>query len=161
MPKPSLAKPLRLETNNGSKFIVRQRIGRSVVLVECPHCEEDIELPDKAEGLFECPHCDEEFEWGRQSSQVHDGRIQSRDFWIGLIVPFLATVCGVVLSFILVGDSWDVLLWVFLSILLCPILALGILIYGYMNKRNLLWIGASVAFVISALVCLLLILGGL
>ena len=156
MLKPPLAKLLRLETNNGSKFIGRHRIDRSVVLVECPHCNEDIELPDEAEGLFECPHCDEEFEWGRQSSQAYDPMIQSMDFWIGLIVPFLATGCGVVLSVILVGDTWDVLLWIFLSILLCPILALGILIYGYMNMRNLLWIGASVALVISALLCLLL-----
>ena len=70
-------------------------------------------------------------------NQADDGMIQSRDFWIGLLVPFLATCCGLVLSVILVGDSWDVLLWGFLSILLCPILALGIMIYGYVNVRTL------------------------
>lgn len=132
-----------------------------MVVVACPHCDQGIELPDTAEGLFECPHCDEEFEWDNQTSQAQDAMVQPRDFWIGLLVPFLATCCGLVLSVILVGDTWDVLLWGFLSILLCPILALGIVIYGYINRRNLLWIGASVALAISALLCLLLILGGL
>ena len=132
-----------------------------MLVVACPHCDEDIELSDTAEGLFECPHCDEEFEWGVGSDLEHEETVQSRDFWIGLLIPFLATCCGLVLSVILVGDSWDVFLWVFLSILLCPILALGIGIYGYINMRNLLWMGASVSFAISALLCLLLILGGL
>ena len=110
-----------------------------MVVVACPHCDEDIELSDTAEGLFEFPHCDEEFEWGVGSDLEHEETVQSRDFWIGLLIPFLATCCGLVLSVILVGDSWDVLLWGFLSILLCPILALGIGIYGYINMRNLLW----------------------
>ena len=132
-----------------------------MVVVACPHCDEDIELSDTAEGLFECPHCEEEFEWGQQGSQTDDGMIQSRDFWIGLLVPFLATCCGLVLSVILVGDTWDILLWGFLSILLCPILAIGIMIYGYMNVRTLLWIGASVTFALSALLCLFLLLAGM
>lgn len=132
-----------------------------MVVVACPHCDEGIELPDTAEGLFECPHCDEEFEWGVESDLEHEETVQSRDFWIGLLVPFLATCCGIMVSFILVGDTWDFLLWGFLSILLCPILALGIAIYGYINMRPPLYIGASVTFVISAPLCLLLILAGL
>ena len=35
-----------------------------MVVIECPHCEEHIELDDDASGMFECPHCDGEFEWG-------------------------------------------------------------------------------------------------
>jgi len=132
-----------------------------MVVLECPHCDEDIELPDTAEGLFECPHCDEEFEWGVESDLEHEETVQSRDFWIGLLVPFLASCCGIMVSYILMGDTWDVLLWVFLSILLCPILALGIAIYGYINMRSSLYMGATVTFVISALLCLLLILGAL
>ena len=34
-------------------------------------------------------------------------------------------------------------------------------IYGYKNRRNLLWVGASVALAISAPLCLLFILAGL
>lgn len=35
-----------------------------MVVIECPHCEEHIELDDDASGLFECPFCEGEFEWG-------------------------------------------------------------------------------------------------
>ena len=151
----------RLESTYGSNFILRQLVDSHMVVLECPHCDEDIELPDTAEGLFECPHCDEEFEWGVESDPEHEETVQSRDFWIGLLVPFLATCCGIMVSFILVGDTWDLLLWGFLSILLCPILALGIAIYGYINMRPHLYVGASVMFVSSAPLCLLLIFAGL
>jgi len=34
-----------------------------MVEIECPHCDEGIELDDDVFGLFDCPHCDEEFSW--------------------------------------------------------------------------------------------------
>ena len=34
-----------------------------MVVIECPHCEEDIELDDGVFGIFECPECNEEFEY--------------------------------------------------------------------------------------------------
>ena len=34
-----------------------------MVEIQCPHCDEDIELEDDVFGLFDCPHCDEEFTW--------------------------------------------------------------------------------------------------
>ena len=36
----------------------------AMVLIQCPHCEEEIELDDDAFGEFQCPHCEGEFEWG-------------------------------------------------------------------------------------------------
>ena len=132
-----------------------------MVIVACPHCDEDIELPDTAEGLFECPHCDEEFQWGIESDPEHEETVQSRDFWIGLLVPFLAMCCGIMVSFILLGDTWDFLFYGLLSIFLCPILALGMVIYGYINMRPPLYMGATVTFVISAPLGLLLIIGAL
>ena len=33
--------------------------------VECPHCEEEVLLDDRAHGLFDCPHCNNEFSRGR------------------------------------------------------------------------------------------------
>lgn len=35
-----------------------------MVVIECPHCSEDIEMDDDAHGLFDCPYCDNEYEWG-------------------------------------------------------------------------------------------------
>lgn len=37
-----------------------------MVLIQCPHCEEEIELDDDAFGEFQCPHCEGEFEWGEK-----------------------------------------------------------------------------------------------
>ena len=38
----------------------------NMVVIECPHCDEDIEMDDDAHGLFACPYCDNEYEWGEQ-----------------------------------------------------------------------------------------------
>ena len=34
-----------------------------MVELQCPHCDEDIELEDGDSGLFNCPYCNEEFYW--------------------------------------------------------------------------------------------------
>lgn len=132
-----------------------------MVVVACPHCDDGIELPDTAEGLFECPHCDEEFEWGVHSDLEHERTIESRYFWVGLSAPFLSMCLGLLLTAIIVGDSWDGLVWGFLSLLLWPALALGIVIWGYVSHRGLLLIGASVSLAISTPLVLLLVLGWL
>ena len=38
-------------------------IGSTMVEIQCPHCEEDVELEDGGSGLFDCPHCNNEFEF--------------------------------------------------------------------------------------------------
>jgi uncharacterized Zn finger protein (UPF0148 family) len=35
-----------------------------MVVIECPHCNEDLEMDDGAHGLFECPYCKNEYQWG-------------------------------------------------------------------------------------------------
>jgi len=52
--------PVILGKNDSGVKIVHQ----TVVNIECPHCEAEIELPADASGLFECPSCEGEFEWG-------------------------------------------------------------------------------------------------
>jgi len=47
----------------GSNFIPQQWVEVNMVEIECPHCDEGIELDDDVFGLFDCPHCDEEFAW--------------------------------------------------------------------------------------------------
>ena len=34
-----------------------------MVELQCPHCDEDIELDNGDSGLFNCPHCNEDFYW--------------------------------------------------------------------------------------------------
>ena len=44
----------------------------NMVEIECPHCDEDIEMDDDAVGLFDCPYCDQEFEWGTDDEDEFD-----------------------------------------------------------------------------------------
>ena len=32
-----------------------------MAIIQCPHCQEEVELGIGAFGLFDCPHCNEEF----------------------------------------------------------------------------------------------------
>jgi len=129
-----------------------------VVVVACPHCDEGIELPHAAEGLFECPHCHEEFEWGVHSDQAYVRTVATSEFWLAMLAPFFAACFGMLVSVLLVGDSYAVLLWMFISILLWPALALGSGIYGYVNDLAPFRVGASISLAVSTPVCLLLIL---
>ena len=39
----------------------------TMTIIQCPHCDGDVELPDGAVGLFDCPHCNNEFEYGDEA----------------------------------------------------------------------------------------------
>ena len=45
-----------------------------MVVIQCPHCEEDVELEDGTFGVFECPYCDKEFEFGNDSNNIYISR---------------------------------------------------------------------------------------
>ena len=78
--------------------------GLTMVMIQCPHCDEDIELDDDDFGLFECPHCEEEFEWesdGEFERVVVDGNsIFSREIFR---VALILCVIGFFVSLILVA----------------------------------------------------------
>ncbi len=130
-----------------------------MVEIECPHCDEGIELDDDDFGLFECPFCEEEFEWNRESTHAHEELFRQWDFWIGSLVPFLTTCLGLFVSFVAVGDAWDFIAWAVISILLWPIVAIGIGIYGFIKMRRSLWLGAATSLAIYPvlLVCLVVL----
>ena len=43
-----------------------------MVVVQCPHCVEDIELEDGSFGLFECPYCGGEFEYESEYEPIDE-----------------------------------------------------------------------------------------
>lgn len=45
-----------------------------MVVIECPHCDEEIEMEDDAHGLFECPYCGGEYEWGEAPKNKNKGK---------------------------------------------------------------------------------------
>ncbi len=81
-----------------------------MVLIQCPHCEEEIELDDDAFGEFQCPHCEGEFEWGEKpnarSEPVNGTKVASHALHgagglmliIGAFTGWISVVMGDVLS---------------------------------------------------------------
>ena len=124
-------------------------------IIQCPHCDEDIEL-DFTEGLFDCPHCDEQFSWGSETPSVES--YKKLELWFGLVVPFLTMFLGGLLMFAIIQPSgyagWGV---AFLAMLLCPITALGITIYGWKKQRITLVMGAGVPLAIGLFLLVVLV----
>ena len=50
-----------------------------MVVIECPHCDEDLEMDDGAYGLFECPYCGGEYEWGEKPKSTRPKTTRSLD----------------------------------------------------------------------------------
>jgi len=128
-----------------------------MVEIQCPHCDEGIELEDDVFGLFDCPFCEEEFEWDSEIPSVYEDLFRQQDFWIGSLVPFLTTCLGLFVSIITVDDPMDFFAWGAISILLWPIVAIGIGIYGFMQMRSPLWFGAVISLAISVVLFFLFV----
>ena len=141
----------------GSNFIPQQWVEVNMVEIECPHCDEGIELDDDDFGLFECPHCDEEFEWNRESTHAYEELFRQQEFWIGSLVPFLTTCLGLFVSLIAGPVGLEIIGWGIISLLLWPIVAIGIGIYGFMKMRSPLWFGAVISLAISVVLFFLFV----
>ena len=80
-----------------------------MVEIECPHCDEDIELEDSDFGLFECPHCEEEFEWEQESRSIEiksADDFSASDLWYFFPPAFLIgglIIIGLILLWIVMG----------------------------------------------------------
>ena len=44
--------------------------GSAMVVIQCPHCGEDVELEDGASGLFVCPYFKNEFEYEGEAKTI-------------------------------------------------------------------------------------------
>ncbi len=74
-----------------------------MVLIECPHCAEDIELDDASFGLFECPFCEEEFEWGEMDEEINPELSRDKVMW----AFFNATLVFILILVILFSLTTD------------------------------------------------------
>ena len=72
-----------------------------MVEIQCPHCDEDIELEDGVSGLFDCPHCDKEFSWNSASKWSLNNILK----WMN-IVAVVIFVIGLILFLIMLVNFW-------------------------------------------------------
>jgi hypothetical protein len=75
--------------------------GTTMVEIQCPHCDEDIELEDGVSGLFDCPHCDKEFSWNSASKWSLNNILK----WMN-IVAVVIFVIGLILFLIMLVNFW-------------------------------------------------------
>ncbi len=101
-----------------------------MVEIQCPHCEEDIELEDGVSGLFDCPYCDNEFSFGDDKFTALPLYRRLQLFLsTGMIIGLAIIVIGVItfIGFaIFEGDGTGEFgsgMWIFIP---CGIFAIGI-----------------------------------
>ena len=108
---PLIRAKLRIRPNPYSSVVSRTHMAE----IQCPHCEEDIELENDIFGLFDCPHCGEEFSWDKmkEESLFDSGKSALRlivkwGLYLSLAVFTLSVISFIPL--VIIGDSWDGLL---------------------------------------------------
>lgn len=79
-----------------------------MVVIECPHCEEHIELDDDASGLFECPFCEGEFEWGMdEEEKTRSPIILFSSSYTTLIITHAAlSLTAIIFALISINSIW-------------------------------------------------------
>jgi len=123
-----------------------------MVVIQCPHCEEEIVLDDDAFGEFECPHCENEFEWGGDF-QTNDLKVKFLLFLFGIFSPVLLFFVSLWIQIAVFPPSgWDLLLYFLISIGICVVFTLSLAIYGGLTKNKPLLQGVLLSLVASYLV---------
>ena len=123
-----------------------------MVVIQCPHCEEEIVLDDDAFGEFECPHCEHEFEWGGDF-QTNDLKVKFLLFLFGIFSPVLLFFVSLWIQIAVFPPSgWDLLLYFLISIGICVVFTLSLAIYGGLTKNKPLLQGVLLSLVASYLV---------
>ena len=63
-----------------------------MVEIQCPHCDENVELEDRVFGLFDCPHCKNEFEFEDDSTNINISYKPKKGVTILLVFSFLFAI---------------------------------------------------------------------
>jgi len=127
--------PLKL--NDQVKPYPTALTGITMVDIQCPHCDDDVEVSDGKYGLLDCPHCDEEFELehDEELGGNHSLFKPSRPVQILGIISILILFGIVLLSLILFSgdnheETWSLLfLWVVFLKLLGPLVGITLFVY--------------------------------
>ena len=126
--------------------------GSTMVVIQCPQCEKDIELEDGASGLFDCPYCGKDFTWDGDF-QINDLKVKFIIFMIGIFSPGLLFLVSLWIQIAIFPPSgWDVLVYFLLSIGICVVYTLSLAVYGGLTKNKPLLQGVLLSLVASYLV---------
>ena len=96
-----------------------------MVVIQCPHCGDDIELEDGVFGLFDCPHCDEEFTW--EDDDYDEGFSMSPSSYM-----IIVGICMLLVA-VMVGFSFDSIEGIFASVVIFGV-GIGVLFTAVIMK---------------------------
>ena len=120
-----------------------------MVLIECPHCERDIDLEDGLVGLFDCPLCEQQFSW---ETPTHSFFTTWFDLWFGLLSPSLTILPGLpIILAIFDPQGLDALIYIGMGIIfnISTTIILGLI--GLRMQRTQLALGALFSPIASAI----------
>lgn len=106
-----------------------------MVEIQCPHCEDEIELEDGVFGLFDCPYCNQEFEWEDDESLLSNPITIFVKIFL-LSTSFIILVVFVILLFLFGGDAivFTPYFLLILSPVLIPLALLPSCIYLFRHR---------------------------
>jgi len=123
--------------------------GFTMVMIQCPHCEEDVELEDGMSGSFDCPYCNKEFVWNGDV-QTRGLKVELLQFMFGIFSPSLLFFLSLWIQItVFPPRGLDVLLYFVISTGICIIYTLVLAIYGALTKNKQLLQGAFASVVAS------------
>mgnify|MGYP001290857382 FL=1 len=123
-----------------------------MVVIQCPHCVEDLELEDGASGLFDCPYCGKDFEWNGDF-QTDDLGVKFLLFLFSIFSPSILWFVSLWLMVAVFSPSgWDFLLYYLISIGICVLYTISLAIYGGLKKNKPLLQGILLSIVASILI---------
>ena len=133
------------------KPYVNSMAGSNMVVIQCPHCGEDVELEDDASGLFDCPHCHNNFDW--------NGDFQSSDlkakFLLFLFSIFSPSILFITSLWLMVSvfspRSFEIILYLVISLGIRALYTISLAIYGGLKKNKPLLQGALLSIVATYL----------
>ena len=133
------------------KPYVNSMAGSNMVVIQCPHCGEDVELEDDASGLFDCPHCHNNFDW--------NGDFQSSDlkakFLLFLFSIFSPSILFITSLWLMVSvfspRSFEIILYLVICLGICALYTISLAIYGGLKKNKPLLQGALLSIVATYL----------
>ena len=125
--------------------------GSNMVVIQCPHCGEDVELEDDASGLFDCPLCGNDFDY-RGDFQTSDLKAKFLLFLFSIFSPSVLFIVSFWLMISVFSPSgFEGLLYLVISLGLCALYTISLAIYGGLKKNKPLLQGTLLSIVATYL----------
>lgn len=131
-------------------------VGSDMVVIQCPHCGEDVELEDDASGLFDCPLCGNDFDWSGDFQTI-DLKVKFLLFLFSIFSPSILFIVSFWLMILVFSPTgFEVLLYLVISLGLCALYTISLGIYGGLKKNKPLLQGTLLSIVATYLTILML-----